>query len=198
MITCRIFLPIAVVCFLFSCRRTFESVPSAYVDSSIQSELRQITAIDNHAHPVKVVALGEEDHDYDALPGDAISDMALPTPFRQDSPYFQDAWHALFNYKYRDDAPVHIPELLRAKREMMKQKGDQYPLWVLNNANTDVMLANRVAMGRGLPSDRFKWVPFVDTFVFPLNNMALRDKDPEHNSFIQNEELLLRSYLAGA
>jgi hypothetical protein len=60
------------------------------------------------------------------------------------------------------------------------------------------MLANRVAMGRGLPSDRFKWVPFADMFLFPLNNNAIKDEDPEHKAFIGNEELLLKKFLSQA
>src|SRR5207302_162001 len=70
--------------------------------------------------------------------------------------------------------------------------------WVLKRANTEMVLANRVAMGRGLPQDRFKWVPFVDMFLFPLNNSAIKAKDPEHKAFMGNEEALLKGYLRGA
>src|SRR3954447_67762 len=187
---------LAALVFLGSCAR--ERGPGPEVDPAIRNELRQIAAIDNHAHPVKVVAVGEEDHDYDALPADSISDMALPTPFRPDSPYFPDAWSALFNYHYRDAQPGHLEELSRTKRKVMNDKGDLYPSWVLSKTNTDVMLANRIAMGKGLPSDRFKWVPFVDMFLFPLNNDYFKNKDPEHNSFFKSEESLLRGYLANA
>ncbi len=69
---------------------------------------------------------------------------------------------------------------------------------MLNQANTEIMLANRVAMGRGLSSDRFKWVPFADMFLFPLNNDAAKAKDPEHKAFISREEVLLKGYLQGA
>ena len=81
---------------------------------------------------------------------------------------------------------------------MQKQKGDLYPVWVLNHTNTEIMLANRVAMGRGLPNDRFKWVPFVDMFLFPLNNQRIKQKDPEHEAFMKNEEKLLAGYLEAA
>ncbi len=168
------------------------------MDEALQSELRQITAIDNHAHPVKVVTYGEEDHDYDALPADAGTELALPPPFREGSSYFPQAWHALFGYSYADASKEHISAVGKARQEMMKQKGDLYPSWVLNHASTDIMLANRVAMGRGLPSDRFKWVPFVDMFLFPLNNSSAKSKDPEHSAFFAREEELLKGYLAGA
>jgi uncharacterized protein len=122
----------------------------------------------------------------------------LPTPFRPDSPYFLDAWRALFSYQYNDVQPPHLDELSRNKRNVMNEKGDLYPSWILSKTNTDVMLANRIAMGRGLPSDRFKWVPFVDMFLFPLNNSYFKNKDPEHNSFFKSEESLLRGYLVNA
>ncbi len=169
-----------------------------YVDSSIQSELAQIAAIDNHAHPQKVVSYGEEDRDFDALPADAIQDLALPTPFREGSPLFQEAWQALFAYNFPDGKPEHMSELKAAKRKEEKARGDQYPSWVLNRANTEIMLANRVSMGRGLPPDRFKWVPFADMFLFPLNNNATKAKDPEHQSFVTGEEVLLKRYLSEA
>jgi uncharacterized protein len=187
---------LALVCLLTACSRPQSSGP--YIDGFIESELRQIPAIDNHAHPVKVVSPGEEDHDYDALPADAIQDPALPAPFQEGSSYFPEAWRALFGYKFSDATPEHLSELQRARREIASQKADLYPVWVLNRTNTEVMLANRVAMGRGLPADRFKWVPFVDMFLFPLNNDALKAQDSEHRSFLGREEALLRGYLAGA
>ncbi|MGA8030491.1 MAG: amidohydrolase family protein [Bryobacteraceae bacterium] len=189
-------LTLAGFAFVLSCSRRNQS--NLYIEPSIESELRQIHAIDNHAHPMKVVSYGEEDHDYDALPADAIQDQALPTPFREDSPYFPEAWHALFHYDYDDAKTEHLAELQKSKHDIAKQKGDSYPSWVLNQANTDIMLANRVAMGRGLPADRFKWVPFADMFLFPLNNDAIKAKDPEHKAFISNEEKLLKNYLARA
>ncbi len=192
----RLSLPLAAgLILLLSCNRPDPS--HLDVDSSIESELRQIRAIDNHAHPMKVVSGGEVDRDYDALPADAIQDLSLPTPFREGSPYFPRAWHALFGYEYQDAKPEHLSALQQTKRNIAKQKGDLYPSWVLNQANTEIMLANRVAMGRGLTSDRFKWVPFADMFLFPLNNSALKAKDPEHKAFIEHEEQLLKNYLGG-
>ena len=169
-----------------------------YIESGIEAEINGIHAIDNHAHPQSVVAAGEVDRDFDALPADSIQDPALPTPFRQDSPYFPEAWHALFKYKYSDASPQHLASLKQAKEQVAKQKGDLYPSWVLNQANTDIMLANRVSMGAGLSPDRFKWVPFVDMFLFPLNNNAIKAKDPEHKAFLQSEETLLQRYMRAA
>ena len=86
--------------------------------------------------------------------------------------------------------------LQQAKEEKRREKGELYPAWVLNQTLTDIMLANRVAMGRGLSPDRFKWVPFVDMFLFPLNNSTLKAKDPEHRAFFTQEEKLLNGYFS--
>lgn len=151
------------------------------IASDIAAELEHTKSIDNHAHPMKVVGPGEQDRDFDALPADAVLQPALPVPSRPDNPLFHQAWQDLFNSQ--------------PKAEIAKQKGDLYPVWILNHTDTEIMLANRVAMGRGLPNDRFKWVPFVDMFLFPLNNAAIKQKDPEHDAFMRNEEKLLDGYL---
>jgi uncharacterized protein len=186
----------AALAVIVSCTRP--QPPGLYVDSAIEAEIRQIHAIDNHAHPMRISSPGDEDHDYDALSMEGIQDLAMPAPLRDDSPYFPKAWHALFGYEYSDSRPDHLAELAKAKSKITKQKGDQYPAWVLNHANVDIMLANRVTMGRGLTSDRFKWVPFADMFLFPLNNDAIKSQDPDHRVFITREEQLLRGYLQAA
>jgi uncharacterized protein len=178
---------------LLACNRTPSSRPR--VNGSIESELQRIPAIDNHAHPMKVVSNGEEDHDYDALSMEGLQDLAMPACFREDNANFPAAWHVLFGYDFGDSKPEHMAQLDRLKEQVAKQKGDLYPSWVLNRTNTELMLANRVAMGRGLPNDRFKWVPFADMFLFPLNNSSMKTKDPDHKIFIEREEQLLTGYL---
>ncbi len=166
-----------------------------YVESGIEAELRQVHAIDDHAHPQMVLVPGETDRNFDALPADAIQDLSLPSPFRPNSPYFPEAWQALFKYPYSDASLTHLKALKQSRENMMRQKGELYPSWVLNQANTDIMLANRVSMGKSLPGDRFKWVPFADMFLFPLNNGASKAKDPEHKAFFDAEERLLHAYM---
>ncbi len=85
---------VAALCLTAACTRPQDS--GSYVASSLESELRTISAIDNHAHPVAVTGSGEQDQDYDALSMEGIEDMAMPTPFRSGSPYFAQAWQALY------------------------------------------------------------------------------------------------------
>jgi hypothetical protein len=192
----RILAGAVVVCFLVSC--SHPSDPDFHISSDIAAELEHTKAIDNHAHPMKVVGPGEQDRDFDALPADAVQDPGMPMAGQPDNPLFAAAWLDLFGYKSTGSMTANLPELAHARAAIMRQKGDLYPVWVLNHSNTEIMLANRVAMGRGLPNDRFKWVPFVDMFLFPLNNNAIKLKDPEHNAFMKNEEKLLAGYLEKA
>src|SRR5205814_4633799 len=100
------------------------------------------------------------------------------------------AWQALFG---------GLPATARAKKQSaMRDKGDEYPAWVLNEMGVDVMLANRVAMGRGIQPPRFLWVPFADALMFPLNNTRLAEKNSDRKAFFADEEMLLRRYLKDA
>ncbi len=189
---------LAISCFVWTAGCSQNSSDQS-VDSTIQDQVNRITAMDNHAHPTKVLSSGEQDTDNDALPADAIADLSLPVPFRPGSPLFPQAWKALFGVEFSSPAPSdEAAQVSRRRRELQSQKGDLYPSFILNQCKTDIMLANRVAMGRGLPADRFKWVPFADMFLFPLNNSAARNRDPEHAAFVRNEEALLNHALTAS
>lgn len=185
---------VALVAVLCSCEGTSEK--GLRPDASIYNEITHVGAIDNHAHPSQLLAPGEKDVDADALPPDAISDLALPTPMLEGSPLLAEAWRAMFDLKASGAMSQAQSDASRRKREdLQKSKGDTYPAWVLNQTDTAVMLANRVALGRGLTGDRFKWVPFVDMFLFPLQNKSYKSRDPEHAAFFTREEALLSRYL---
>jgi len=55
------------------------------------------------------------------------------------------------------------------------------------------MLANRVAMGRGLKTPRFLWVPFDDALMLPLGAEAMADT-PDRRFFYQREAMLQERY----
>lgn len=167
------------------------------VDSRLAAEIESIRAIDNHAHPVRAVNEGEKDTEFDALPVEMMEPYDTPPlRMRPDNPEYILAWHRLFSYWYDDMAPNHVKALLEAKRRVMKEKGDGYPVWVLDRLGIGIMFANRVAMGRGLPPDRFKWVPYGDALMYPLNNESLGRRDPDRKAFFGAEDKLLRRYLA--
>src|ERR1041385_6535014 len=164
-------------------------------DPQLLAEINKIKAIDNHSHPPKLVAAGEKDDDFDALPCDPLEPSDPTTVSRPENPQYLAAWKALYNYPYNDRAPEHIKELLQAKQKVMQEQGDNFPNWVLDQLGIETELANRVAMGRGLQPPRFRWVPFDYALMFPLKNSALSSETPDRKFFFQRETMLLRRYM---
>lgn len=164
-------------------------------DPALLAEIQQIKAIDNHTHVMKVVAAGEQDTEFDALPCDPLEPSGSPTMTRPENPAFMKAWKALYNYPYDDSSPQHLRELMAAKDRIRREQGENFPTWVLDRLNIQTMFANRVAMGPGLKPPRFRWVPYDDALLFPLNNAAMADT-PDRKIFYALEEKLLRRYLS--
>ncbi|HEY6274466.1 MAG TPA: amidohydrolase family protein [Terriglobales bacterium] len=166
-------------------------------DSQLLDAINKIKAIDNHSHPPKLVSAGEKDDDYDALPCDPLEPSTPTTISRPQNPQYLAAWKALYHYPYNDMRPEHEKELLAAKQKIVDQQGDNFPNWVLDQLNIESELANRVALGRGLKPPRFRWVPFDDALLLPLNNTSVANETPDRKFFYSREEMLLKRYLAG-
>jgi hypothetical protein len=167
------------------------------VDSGLASYIAGIKAIDNHAHPLLPALPGTPpDSDYDALPLGAIPPFPLPTGLGPDNPASIAAWHALYGYPYDDASDAHVKELMQLKARVATEQGDRAAEWALDQMGTDVMLANRVAMGRGLGPPRFRWVAFVDALLLPLNTAREGAASPDYRPLYPREERLLRRYLA--
>ena len=164
-------------------------------DPQLLAEINKIKAIDNHSHPPKLVAPGEKDDDFDALPCDPLEPSEPTTISRPENPQYLAAWKALYRYRYNDMSPDHVKELLQARQKVMEEQGDNYPDWVLDQLRIETELANRVAMGRGLRPPRFRWVSFDDALLFPLNNSSLANETPDRKFFYSREEMLLKRYL---
>lgn len=168
-------------------------------DPQLLAEISKIKAIDHHAHPLKLVAAGEKpDDEFDALPLEALDPFQLPQRLQLTNPEFITAWRELYGYKYADMTEVHIKELLSAKQQIIGERGDGYPAWILDRLNIETMFANRVAMGRGLTAPRFRWVTFVDALLFPLSNEAAKRANRDYRAFYPGEERLLKRYLSDA
>jgi hypothetical protein len=154
------------------------------VDSTdLTSEIARIQAVDNHAHPVRVEAPGERDREFDALPVDNMEPSSDPMYLRPGDAGVAEAKRALF---------------ASPKQTVMREKGDGYPAWVLDQMGVAVMLANRVQMGRGIAAPRFLWVPYADALLFPLDNAKLAEKNSDRKAFFSYEDILLRRYLKDA
>jgi predicted TIM-barrel fold metal-dependent hydrolase len=168
----------------------------AEVDRSLSEEIFRIRAIDNHAHPLRATREGEEDREFDALIPDALEPSPLPVRLRPDNPEFIGAWRELWGYRREDMSEAHAREVTEARRRVAREQADAYPAWVLDKLNIEVMFANRVAMGRGLVPQRFRWVPFDDALMLPLDSAAVRKQHPDYAAFYPGEDALLRRYLS--
>ncbi|HLG13376.1 MAG TPA: amidohydrolase family protein [Blastocatellia bacterium] len=165
-------------------------------DGGLLSEISRIAAIDNHTHVMRVTGPGEEDHEYDALPFELLEPFPLMVRLRPDNPEYIAAWRALYGYAHSDMSDAHVAELSEIKRRVRSERGDGYPAWVLDRLGIETMLANRVAMGRGLAAPRFRWVSYIDALVFPLNNDAAKRANLDYRAFYPAEERMLKRYLS--
>jgi predicted TIM-barrel fold metal-dependent hydrolase len=166
-------------------------------DPQLLAEISKIRAIDNHAHPLRVVGEGEKpDDEYDALPLEGLEPFSLPPRLSATNLEYLGAWRLLFDYKHNDMSEAHLKELTATKQRLLKEHGDGYSAWVLDKLGIETMLANRVAMGRGLVSPRYRWVSFVDALMVPLSNEAARRSNPDYRVFYVGEQKLLKRYLS--
>jgi predicted TIM-barrel fold metal-dependent hydrolase len=69
---------------------------------------------------------------------------------------------------------------------------------VLDQIGVETMLANRVAMGASVQPPRFRWVPYADALIFPLDYSHLAAKNPDRKAFFALEDKLRSRYLAEA
>lgn len=169
-------------------------------DPALLRELLAIRAIDNHAHVVRPVA---DDADYDALPFALLDPPppgapGAPVNMRPDHPQFVRAWKALYGYPHADASPAHVKDAVALKQKAIAQRGASYPAWVLDRQGIDIVLANRVTMGPELRSPRFRWVPYADALIFPLDNSSQKAANRDYAAFYPAEEKLLQRYMKDA
>jgi hypothetical protein len=81
--------------------------------------------------------------------------------------------------------------------ELRKQWGNEYLSKMLDKVGIQVSVANRVAMDYLENNPRFRFVVFVDPFMFPFNNQGLVI-NPDRAVFFPIQEKALHRYLAQA
>lgn len=168
----------------------------APVDSVLGAYIAGIRAVDSHAHPMRPIPPGAPpDTEYDALPLDGIPPFPLPWRLRAENPEWRIAQHALYGVSLADTGAAYREALHAAVRRVMQQEGEHFPEWVLDKIGTDVMLANRIALGTGLKPPRFRWVSFVDALMLPLDTRTEATRTPDTRSLYPKEATLLRRYL---
>jgi uncharacterized protein len=157
----------------------------------LRREIATIKVFDNHGHPGF-----SDDSDVDAM--SIPADSKLPLRFREDNPEFVAAARALFGYQYSDFSPQHVSSLAQKKKSLRESLGPSYFAHILDQVGIETAVANRVTMPPYLQPSRFRWVFFVDPFLFPLNNQELASRNPDLKLNVPLEEKLLQRYLAQA
>ncbi|HEU5180684.1 MAG TPA: amidohydrolase [Candidatus Polarisedimenticolia bacterium] len=168
------------------------SSPSG-VDSEITAFIGKIRAVDNHSHANSV---DPSDSDQDALPLEVILPFEVPVQLRPDNPIWMAAYKALYAYPHADLSDEHLKALRDAMQRAREEQGDNFAAWALDQVGTHVLLANRIAMGRGLTPPRFRWVSYVDALMLPLSTKAEGAASPDRRKLFPLEEKLLRRYLS--
>jgi predicted TIM-barrel fold metal-dependent hydrolase len=192
----RIGLAVVQIVLLSACSRRASG--RAEMDSDILTEVNRIRAIDNHAHPVRFVRSSEQDREFDALPVDNMEPASDPLQLRPDDPGVLEAWRALWNYPYHDTTAQHIAAWKEHKQRIAQQHAEGHPAWVLDRAGIDVMLANRVHLGTSIQPPRFRWVPYGDALLFPLDNSRLAATNSDRKAFFIDEDAVRAQYLRDA
>ena len=157
------------------------------VDSGLARYIASVWAIDNHAHPMRPVPRGAPpDTEFDALPLDGVPPFPIPWRLSLNAPVWRRAARALYG---RGDS------IAAARRRAVAARGVQFPAWVLDRAGIEMMFANRIATGPGLAPPRFRWVPFDDPLLFPVDTKAEAARTPDTRSLYPRETALLHRYL---
>ena len=157
------------------------------VDSALARYIAAIAAIDNHAHPMLPIAAGAPpDTEFDALPLDGVPPFPIPWRLSLDAPVWGRAARALYGLGR---------SVAAARRRVVATRGIQFPAWALDRAGIDVMFANRIATGPGLAPPRFRWVPFDDPLLFPVDTRGEAARTPDTRSLYPRETAVLRRYL---
>jgi hypothetical protein len=63
----------------------------------------------------------------------------LPVRLRPENPEYKEAWRFFYGYKHDDMSEQHVKELVERKKQVMAEKGDAYPAWVLDRLGIETM-----------------------------------------------------------
>src|SRR5258707_4974729 len=149
-------------------------------------QIEKIPIVDMHAHPGYW-----DDTDVDAM---AVTTTDLdPLRTRTTNPELLAAFPCLYGYPYSDFSPEHLRWLDEKDDELRKQWGKEYLSTMLDKVGIQVSVANRVAMDYLENNPRFRFVFFVDPFMFPFDNKDLTI-NPDRAVFFPIHENAMHRY----
>ena len=159
----------------------------AKVYERLLPQIDKIPIYDNHSH-----ATFPDDSDMDAQA--APPDESAVIRLREDNPEFVAAAKSLFGYPYDDFSAEHAKWLIDKKKAAEASGSGAYWDGILDKLNIEICLANRVALAAYLNPQRFHWVFFVDSFLYPFNNRDQSAKNGDLGVYIPLQEKVLQRY----
>jgi hypothetical protein len=169
--------------------RPFPGPDVQQIYNRLLPQIEKIPAFDHHAHPGFA-----DDPDVDAMAAPPGETEALRT--RDDNPELAAAAKALFGYPYNDLAPEHTKWLVNKKNEVKKQNpGTSYFNLILDKVNIESSVANRAMMPDYLDPQRFPWVFFADSFLWPFNNERETARNGDQGVYIPLQEKMLHRWM---
>ena len=142
--------------------------PSAQAEyQRLLPQIEQIKIFDHHAHPGFA-----DDAEVDPAP---VPPSALPFRLRPENPDWAVA--------------------VRAMAGATPRRGDRAS-WnrMLDRLGIETSVANRITMGADLDPSRFKWVFYVDSFLFPFDTTALAARNTDQAAFMPEQTKLLQRF----
>jgi predicted TIM-barrel fold metal-dependent hydrolase len=164
-------------------------------DPEIVRHLESVKAIDNHAHVMAPNRTSDKGYDQlrcDALP---VTASGLPPYGLRFSPAQQAAVRTLYGFDMTDDLGPSIMKVQAAAASTRERNGEAHYTWLLEKAGIQTVLANRTDMPPELKAPQFLWVPYADALMFPLDNSALKNVNPDRKALFTMAEELERTYL---
>jgi hypothetical protein len=151
-------------------------------------QIEKIPIFDHHAHPGFA-----DDPDVDAMA--APPNYSSPLRERDSNPELVAASKALFDYPYDDLSPEHAKWLIEKKAQLRKEQGKAYWSNILDKLNIEEGVANRAMMPDYLDPQRFPWVFFADSFMWPFNNQKEAARNPDEQVYIPLQEKMLHRWM---
>lgn len=172
---------------------------SSAPDGDLARYINTIVAIDDHAHVTALDRAGDKGYDQlrcDELP--AADGVGLLPAMLRFGPDKQAVYETLYGFHAKDGSEGEIKDIDNLRASALHKFGaDSYKM-VLQSAGIGFVLANRTDMPAELRTPQMRWVPYEDALMFPLDNSALKNANPDRKVLFGMAESLLDTYMRAA
>lgn len=164
-------------------------------DAALLRGIAGIRAIDVHSHSLPAgEGLKDEGSLEEYLLALGSSDPAIIRVAPNHHDYVL-AWRALYGYAYDDMRREHVVEVLEKKKRLIREKGKDYPAWVIDQAGIETQFVFPLTkLGDGQTSPRFLWVAFATPLVYPFAGDKSEFKDLLAQAKVPQLPLTLNEY----